>query len=117
MRRPPLLLLLQVDELLILSFKNSTLARKNTGSVMGRYHFVEMHEMITLGKDGKYFLKTPRMQHFLLSIKQRYLKNRSLPVTKEGVAEKPPGQPGGGTEPEKAAWKSGFAARGRLSPL
>ncbi len=41
----------------------------------------------------------------------------SLPVTTEGVAEKPPRQPGGGMEPEKAVWKSGFAVWGRLSLL
>ena len=39
------------------------------------------------------------------------------PDTKEGVAEKPPMQPGGGTEPEEAAWKSGFGVRGRIPLL
>ena len=38
MRRPPLLLLHQVDELLMLSYKNS--------SQQVTDHFVEMHEMI-----------------------------------------------------------------------
>ena len=37
-------------------------------------------------------------------------------LREEGVAEKPPEQPGGGTEPEKAVRKSGFVARGKLSP-
>jgi hypothetical protein len=50
---------------------------------------------------------------------------------KEGIVEKPPVQPGGGTEPEKAALNSGFGwsqvnlllahatteVRGRLPPL
>ena len=31
----------------------------------------------------------------------------------EGIAEKPPVQPGGGTEPEKAVLISGFGAKGR----
>ncbi|RKX85343.1 MAG: hypothetical protein DRP58_05945 [Spirochaetes bacterium] len=109
MRMPPLLLLLQVGELIILSYKNSTLARKYRkclGKVSSRGDARDGR----VGKRRCIFPDDNRNKTIIV------IDKAASPDTKERVAEKPPERPGGGTEPVIGAKKSGFAARGRLSP-